>query len=285
MTGLTPISTKIGKIALIVPDLARASSFYRTVLGFQILEAGDEIQTLGAGLNAIVQLVNKPGAVHSPNSPGLYHFAILLPDRFSLARTLYQLVECNYSLQGASDHGVSEALYLADPDGNGIELYCDRPDPMWPREPDGTLSMTTQALNLDRLLFELKGKLKPWLGIDPRTVVGHVHLQVNDIKAATDFYTKIIGMDLQQTYGSQAAFFSNGGYHHHIGVNTWHSYGADPTVEGAAGLAYFELKLPGSHTIQGIIERAAASGIHIDETDGGWIIRDPSGNRVLLSTE
>jgi catechol 2,3-dioxygenase len=282
MGNINLTTLRIGQVGLYVPELERMSDFYRSVLGLSIIEENSDYLVLGAGSNALVRLILKPGSRHYPNAPGLYHFAILLPERFSLARLLYHMVEKNHAIQGASDHGVSEALYLGDPFGNGIELYRDRPENEWPREPDGSLGMTTQALNLDRLLFELKGRLEPWRGIDPKTVVGHVHLQVSDVQKAIDFYQNVVGLELQQTYGSQAAFLSAGGYHHHVGVNTWHSRGESPSPADAAGIAFYELIIPEEQTILAILKNAKETGITTEELDLGFLIRDPSGNGILL---
>ena len=282
MNVTLPQGTKIGAVALNVPDLSRAVDFYQNIIGLGLMEQSEGITTLGIDDHALVRLIEKSGSRRYPNSPGLYHFAILLPDRFSLARLLYQLVERNYPLQGASDHGVSEALYLTDPFGNGIELYRDRPEEEWPREKDGTLGMVTKPLNLDRLLFELKGRLEPWVGIAPQTRIGHVHLQVSDIPVTVAFYTKIIGLELQQMYGSQAAFLSAGGYHHHVGVNTWHSLGAEAAPVGSAGLSYYELLIPGQDALDALISRVEGAGLRLTESNGGRLVKDPAGNDVLI---
>ncbi len=282
MNELLPRKTNIGAVALIVPDLSRAVDFYLNIIGLRLIDQADGSRTLGGGDRALVRLIEKPGSRRYPNSPGLYHFAILLPDRFSLARLLYQLVERNYPLQGASDHGVSEALYLTDPLGNGIELYRDRPEEEWPRENDGTLGMVTRPLNLDRLLFELKGRLERWEGIAPQTRIGHIHLQVRDIPDTVAFYTKIIGLELQQMYGSQAAFLSAGGYHHHVGVNTWHSLGAEPAPVDSAGLSYYELSIPTKDALDALIGRIEAAGLRMEEINGDRLVKDPSGNGIRI---
>lgn len=277
--------TRIGAVALAVTDLERAARFYTSFLGMTELPAADGWRSFGAGGKALVRLSAASGAPLNPRLPGLFHMAIRMPGRFELARILYQLAEANYGLQGASDHGVSEALYLADPLGNGIELYRDRPVSEWPRDETGELAMVTDPLNLERLLFELKGKLEDWRGIDPGTRMGHVHLQVSDIPPAEQFYTQVLGLDLVQRYGSQAAFISAGGYHHHIGMNTWNSRGSAPAATDAAGLRYFELLLPNAAALAEVVSRVGDAAISMQDFDGGKLVRDPSGNGVLLKAE
>lgn len=283
MSVVLPGQTHIGAVALTVKDLTRTTKFFEQILGLSRLDGAGQGETiLGAGATPIFRLVEKEDAQPYPDRPGLYHTAILLPSRFALARVLYNLVERGYALQGAADHGVSEALYLADPEDNGIELYRDRPRSEWPRDERGELKMTTDPLNLDQLVFELKGKLEPWTGIDPLTRVGHVHLQVSAIPEAEKFYTQVIGLKLKQRYGSQATFLSAGGYHHHIGINTWQSRGAQPAPAGAAGLRYFEILIPGQDELAGIVARAHAAELPIEGFENGWLLRDPSGNGVVV---
>ncbi|HBA91024.1 MAG TPA: glyoxalase [Anaerolineaceae bacterium] len=279
-------AARIGAVALAVSDFDQVARFYTNHLGLkEMSNAATPWHTFGAGEHSLVRLITATGAPLNPRIPGLFHMAILMPGRFELARTLYQLAESNYHLQGASDHGVSEALYLADPLGNGIEIYSDRPQSEWPRDEQGNIDMVTQALNLDRLLFELKGKVEPWKGIDPRTRIGHVHLQVNDIPAAEHFYTQVIGLELQQRYGSQASFLSAGGYHHHVGINTWNSRGSTPAPDDAAGLRYFELLLPDAAALGEVTARIEAAELPMSQQYGGVLVKDPSGNGVLLLVE
>lgn len=276
----------IGAVALAVTDLERAARFYTHTLGLQELTpVSNGWRSFGAGDQALVRLTAATGAPLDPRLPGLFHMAIRLPGRFELARVLYQLAETGYNLQGASDHGVSEALYLADPLGNGIELYTDRNQAEWPRDEQGELVMVTQGLNLDRLLFELKGKLEAWQGIDKRTVMGHVHLQVNEIATAEHFYSQVIGLELQQRYGRQASFLSAGGYHHHVGINTWNSNNAPMAAEDAAGLRYFELLLPDAAALAEVTARVEAAGLPLTALDGGQLVKDPSGNGLYLKVE
>ena len=283
MSALLPDQTHIGLVALTVQDLIGTARFYEGMLGMRRLSGGGEGEiVLGAGETPIFRLLENTNAQTYPDRPGLYHTAILLPSRFALARVLYNLVERGYALQGAADHGVSEALYLADPEGNGIELYRDRPLSEWPRDEGGELKMVTDPLNLDQLVLELKGRLEPWTGIDPLTRVGHVHLQVSSVPPAEKFYTDVIGLELQQRYGSQAAFLSAGGYHHHVGINSWQSRGAQPAPVNSAGLRYFEILIPGRDAVAAVVTRAHAAEIAPEGIDGGWMMRDPAGNGVVI---
>ncbi len=283
MSAILPEQTHIGAVALTVKDLTQIARFYEQMLGLTRLDgAGQGEIVLGAGTTPIFRLVEKPGAQSYPDRPGLYHTAILLPSRFALARVLYNLAERGYALQGAADHGVSEALYLADPEDNGIELYRDRSRGEWPRDERGELKMATDPLNLDQLVLELKGKLEPWAGIDPLTHVGHVHLQVSAIPEAEKFYTQVIGLELQQRYGGQAAFLSAGGYHHNVGINTWQSRGAPQAPAGAAGLRYFEILIPGQDALAALVARAHADESSIEGFGDGWLLHDPSGNGVVV---
>lgn len=287
MTEKIAPATRIGEISLFVADLGRAVQFYQDGLGFRLLRQEGGQAALAAGDRPILTLVEKPGAQKLPEGPargatGLYHFAILLPDRRELARLLYHLADNGIRLQGASDHGVSEALYLADPDGNGIELYRDRRREEWPTDGIGRLRMVTDPLDIDDLIQELRRAATPWEGLPDGTVIGHVHLHVRDIKEAEQFYAQILGFDVMQRYGSGALFVSAGGYHHHIGLNTWAGVGAPPPPEDAVGLRWFEVLLPDDAALEATRARIEAAGVSYLAQDGGLLLRDPSHNAMLL---
>jgi catechol 2,3-dioxygenase len=214
---------------------------------------------------------------------GLYHFAILTPTRLALARSLRRLAEAQWPLSGASDHLVSEALYLDDPDGNGIEVYRDRPRDEWPRV-GGKIRMATDPLDFDGVIAELERDDQPWDGLQPETTIGHVHLHVADLRAAEAFYHGVLGFDIITNYGGSALFVSAGGYHHHLGLNTWAGVGAPPAPPDAAGLRRFAIALPDADALETVAARVRAAGIAAEQTEAGLTLRDPSQNGVLLTT-
>jgi catechol 2,3-dioxygenase len=209
----------------------------------------------------------------------LYHFAILVPSRADLARSLRRLVDTDSAMQGAADHGVSEALYLADPDGNGIEVYRDRPRAEWPYV-GGALAMGADRLDVDALLGESPGA--DGAGLAQGTTIGHVHLHVSRLPEAEHFYVDILGFALMQRYGPSALFVSAGGYHHHIGLNTWAGVGAPPPPPGAIGLRHFVVRLPDAHAASAVVDRLRAATVHFEETAGGVLVHDPAGNSMLF---
>jgi len=204
---------------------------------------------------------------------------VLVPSRGALAVALRQLAETRTPLAGASDHGVSEALYLSDPEGNGIEIYRDRPRDEWPWR-DGRLAMGTRRLALESLIAEAETGVTG--DLPEGTVIGHVHLRVADVAAAEVFYGDVLGFSLMQRYGDSASFVSAGGYHHHIAFNTWESLGASPAAPDSAGLDHFELLLPDETARAQVVERLAKRGSAIGATPLGPSIRDPSGNALVL---
>lgn len=234
----------------------------------------DGVLNLGAGGEPLVVLHELPGAPRQPRrSAGLYHFAILVPSRKALGAALMRLVQTQTRLQGASDHLVSDALYLADPDGNGIEIYRDRPRDQWTYT-GGEVDMATDPLDLQALLEDADGEAK----LDPQTVIGHVHLHVSGLPSSLDFYHGLLGFDLMLRFGPSALFLSAGGYHHHLGLNTWAGEGAPPAPKDAAGLDHFTVVLPDVQALTAVASRVGA------EPDGREIrLQDPSGNEVVLT--
>jgi catechol 2,3-dioxygenase len=281
----------IGPVHLTVADLQRSLAFYADTLGLEPFENGsDSVSLSPRGGAPVIRLTAVPGATPKPSrSTGLYHYAILLPSRRDLGLVLRRLFETRRAVQGASDHGVSEAVYLADPDGNGMEIYRDRPRDEWPIE-NGELSMVTEAFDADGVLDEVSGHDYQWEGLPPETRIGHVHLHVADLAQAERFYVDMLGFDLMQRYPPgpaatgrpSAAFLSYGGYHHHVGVNTWAGVGAPPPPSGAAGLRYFTLALPSADALQRMLAHLRQAGVTTEERDGGFLVRDPSQNGILL---
>ena len=285
---MTPLSihphTTIGPVYLTVSDLARSESFYRDILGFKTLSRQDDTLTLTAdGASPLLILKGQPGArPKSRHTTGLYHFAILVPSRTDLARSLRRLIDVRCPLQGASDHRVSEALYLADPDGNGIEIYRDRPRDAWAHQ-DGQVQMSIDPLNTEGLLAELKESDHSWNSLSPGTIIGHIHLHVADLRQAEAFYNGVLGFEIMLRYGPSALFLSAGGYHHHIGLNTWAGVGAPPPPPDAVGLRQFVVALPNRDELERVAERVRQAGIATEQTEDGILVRDPSQNGVLLA--
>jgi catechol 2,3-dioxygenase len=278
--------TNVGQAALTVADLGRSERFYSDVLGMRVLGRGDGALTLTADdATPLLELTERAGARPKPaRATGLYHFAVLVPSRLALARSLRRLAEMRYPLTGASDHLVSEALYLDDPDGNGIEIYRDRPRAEWPHA-GGQLQMAVDPLDVDGILGELEHDERPWNGLDPQTRMGHMHLHVANLRQAEEFYCGVLGFDVMVRYGPSALFVSAGGYHHHLGLNTWAGVGAPPPPEGSAGLRWFAIRLPNAGALDQVAARVQAAGLAAEPTDAGLLLRDPSGNGVVLASE
>ena len=283
-TAIHP-DTTVGAVRLTVSDLPRVRSFYERVLGL-VSDAQDDGRVVlhAPGGPALVELHADTGAPpRDPRSPGLFHLAVLMPDRQALAVALARLAQTRWPLDGASDHLVSEALYLSDPEGNGIEIYRDRPREQW-QMADGHLAMATLPLDLENLLAELEDPASVEPQSPPGTTMGHVHLQVSDLHAAEDFYSGLLGFDVMVRAYPGALFVSAGGYHHHLGLNTWHSAGSPPAAPGAAGLRSFEVLLPTAEELQRVLAQVHAAGIDAEPEADGNLVPDPFGNRVLLRT-
>ena len=269
----------VGAVHLRVSDLERSLAFYTEVLGLELRRRDGDTAWLGTGERTLVVLRALAGAAPRPRrSTGLYHFAVLVPDRIALGRALARLVAARWPLQGVADHGVSEALYLGDPDGLGIEIYRDRPRSDWPMR-DGALQMVTDPLDAQALLDEAVALGEIPARVEAETRMGHVHLQVRDLDEAERFWHGAVGFDVMQRWVPGALFVSSGGYHHHLGLNTWGVAGAPPTPETAPGLDYFELHVDGEATR----ERMESAGVALELNDGGWLARDPAGNGVRIT--
>jgi catechol 2,3-dioxygenase len=280
--------SSVGTVRLTVSDLARSSRFYEQAIGLSPTEHDDGTVSLGpAGGEPLVELRGDGSApALDRRATGLFHLAVLLPTRADLALALIRLGRARWPLDGASDHLVSEALYLSDPDGNGIEIYRDRPRSDWQRT-DGQLQMATLPLDLDDVLGAAMtpgaGAPHPPASMPDGTTIGHVHLQVADLADSEAFYSGVLGLDVTVRGYPGALFVSAGGYHHHIGLNTWHSAGAPPPPAGSVGLRSFELLLPDARELEAVLSRVRAAGLPVDDAPrAGALVRDPSGNGVLL---
>lgn len=274
----------MGPVHLTVSDLARSLEFYRSALGLDVLDEGKGRAVLGAGKTELLVLLEQPGAPPADGHTGLFHFALLLPDRVSLARFLAHAARERVPLQGLSDHDVSEAIYLGDPDHHGIEVYADRPRERW--EGEVAQRLTTLPLDTDDLFAELEDPAtEPFDGLPDGTTMGHVHLRVADIPATLGFYRDLLGFGLMAEYGDQAAFLAAGGYHHHLGANTWQSLGAPPPPPGSAALRHATIVLPGQADRDRLLALVEEAGQHVEETDDGPLVRDPSGNGLVLAAD
>jgi catechol 2,3-dioxygenase len=265
----------IGAVHLTISDLDRSVDFYQTQVGLTLHRRDEQVARLGAGGDDLLVLTECESAPRVRGATGLYHFAILVPGRADLGDALRRLVTTHTVLQGAADHGVSEALYLADPDGNGIEIYRDRPRAEWPFV-NGQLRMGADPIDVDDLLAG---------GGDARalprgTVIGHVHLHVSRLDDTHRFYVDVVGFDLMQRYGPSALFVAAGGYHHHIGLNTWAGVGAPPPPRGAIGLRHFDVVLPNGDARGAIERRLRTAGLALDARSDRLIVRDPSANEI-----
>jgi catechol 2,3-dioxygenase len=275
-------STSIGGVHLTIADLARSVRYYEANLGFTVHRQDDRTAWLGAGGPDLLILHEDKQAPRVHGTTGLYHFAILVPSRADLAQSLRRLAATRTAMQGAADHGVSESLYLADPDGNGIEIYRDRPREQWPF-PNGRLRMVTDPLAFDGLLAEPAPSRDA--DVLPRgTTIGHVHLRVANVEASERFYVGVLGFELTQRFGPGALFVAAGGYHHHLGLNTWESAGAPAPPPGSIGLRLFEVLLPDDGAVRDVSKRIEGAAIPTERVANGLLLGDPSGNRVLLRT-
>jgi catechol 2,3-dioxygenase len=284
-TSSLAAATTVATVALTVSGLDRSRAFYENVLGLTALELNDRADlALGvADEPALVTLRGDRGARPlDPRATGLFHLAVLTPSRRELAYSLARLARTRWPLSGASDHLVSEALYLNDPDGNGIEIYRDRKRSEWRTDENGQLAMATLRLDLQSLAEELTDAPPLPDSLSAGTRIGHVHLQVADLAAAEDFYRGVLGFDVTVRGYPGALFVSAGGYHHHIGLNTWNSAGAAPPAPGAVGLRSFDVRLPDRGELERVLARVSAAGLVADTFDGATVVRDPSGNAVLL---
>ena len=289
-TEATPVTqiapdTSVGTVRLTVTDLDRSRAFYERAIGLRPTELDDGTLALGAdGERPLIELRGDSAAPRlNRRAPGLYHLAILVPTRLDLAFALGRLAEARFPLDGASDHLVSEALYLSDPDGNGIEIYRDRPRAEWPRSGD-QLQMSTLPLGLDDVIGELRAATELQANVPSGTKIGHVHLQVSDLRDAEAFYHGVLGFDVMVRGYPGALFVSAGGYHHHIGLNTWHSAGGAPAPEGSVGLRSFEIELPDERALEAVLARIDAASISSTRRPDGALVRDPFGNGVVLRT-
>jgi catechol 2,3-dioxygenase len=282
-----PQATRLGPVRLEIADLARSLDFYTGTLGLRVVERDEERAVLAGQRDAsngvdtpLVELRERRGARPAPKRGllGLYHFAILLPDRASLGRFVRHLADTG-ARAGAGDHLVSEAFYLQDPDNLGIEVYADRPRSTWNRV-GRELVMATDPVDVAELVHAA-GEER-WEGMPAGTVMGHVHLHVGDIERAADFYSETLGFDRTVWSYPGALFMSAGGYHHHLGANTWAGAGARPAGEGDARLAEWTIELPDAASVQSVVERLEQAGYPAEHDGADVVTRDPWGTQLRL---
>lgn len=279
-SGRLPKQLSLGPVELTVSDLNRSLTFYQQVLGMAVLEQAGSHVVLGAGSRPLLRLTGRPDAQPSqPRSPGLYHFAVLLPSRSDLARWVQHAAATGLRV-GQSDHLVSEAFYLNDPDGHGIEVYRDRPRGEWQWNLD-QVRMASDPIDIPGLLAE-PGAQVPFAGLPDGTVMGHVHLRVTDLAATETFYREILGFDVVARWPG-ALFVSVGGYHHHFGLNTWESQNGRPAGEDTARLEGVHLTLPDAAAVAALGDRLQEFGLSVSRAGGALEVRDPSGNRLIFA--
>ena len=280
-----PATLRLGAVHLTVTDLDRSVAFYEEAIGLRSHRREGAVAAMGVGEEDLLVLHAEPGARRAGRHAGLYHYALLFPSREELARAALRLAATRTPVQGASDHGTHEAIYLPDPDGNGIELAADRPRKRWPRPLDYTGG--PHPLDLDGLLGAVAGE-EPRGEVGPGLVVGHVHLHVGDLDRGLGFYRNVLGFELMTFMPGAAAFVSAGGYHHHLGFNVWRGEGVPPVPEGRVGLRHWTVVLEEPGEVAAVRERAMAAGIEAEEGEGGgaggFLVRDPWDIAVRFGT-
>jgi catechol 2,3-dioxygenase len=280
-----PPTLRLGAVHLTVADLDRSIAFYEDDIGLRLHRRENSVAAMGVGEEDLILLYEEPEARRAGRHAGLYHYALLFPSREELAHAALRLAATRTPIQGASDHGTHEAIYLPDPDGNGIELAADRPRELWPRPLD--YSGGPQPLDLDGLLAAVAGE-EPRGVAGPGLAIGHVHLHVGDLERGLGFYRDVLGFELMAYMPGAAAFVAAGGYHHHLGFNVWRGEGVPPAPEGSVGLRHWTVVLEDPEQIAAVSQRVNASGISVEEREdggaGGLLVRDPWGIAVLFVT-
>ena len=277
--------TQMGLVSLAVADLDTSLRYYTQALGFALLEQQEGAATLGVPGTPLLFLIEEPGAKPFPHDrygyTGLYHFAILVPSRADLGRWLAHWMADGLPFPGQGDHLVSEAFYITDPDGNGIEVYRDRLRAEWPYV-NGQLQMAADPIDIAGVLGAAEQEGKPWTGMPVGTRLGHMHLQVADIAQAEAFYHGVLGFDIIVRMPT-ALFISAGGYHHHIGMNIWHSRGAGPAPAGVAGLRSFTIEMPSEAARAAVLDRVQAAGLPFRKSGDVAVVEDPWHNTIVFT--
>jgi catechol 2,3-dioxygenase len=281
-TAASHAPVHIGAVGMTVRDLDRLTAYYRDMLGLTVLERTGQAATLGVDGVPLLELIHRPDALpDDPREAGLYHTAFLMPTRADLARWILHAAKTRVPITGASDHDVSEAIYLDDPEGNGVEVYSDRPREKWRR--DGELIFQkTDPLDIDAIVGEIDQATATYPGAPGGLRIGHIHLRVGNIAKAEKFYQGALGLDLTRRR-TGATFLSSGGYHHHVAVNVWHSDGAGARDAKRAGLDWFAVEISDQPTMEQLKKRLAAAGVTIDTIPDGFTATDPWGTRIRFN--
>lgn len=269
----------VSELSLKVEDISRAKEFYQSTMGFKILKDSEkEVELTVNGKDVIITLLEPEDVKPKEDRrTGLYHIAILLPDNIQLGLFLKNIREKSYPIIGGSNHGVSNAIYLQDPDDNGIEVYADVDSSKWKRD-DKEVEMVTLPLDYDKLINDTGDK--DWTGASSDTIIGHIHLHVKDLEEADKFYMEGLGMDLTSKAGRSASFYSSKGYHHHIAANIWNGRGSMPLDENSVGMKYYTLSFPNEKLLKETFNRLKLQGYEAIEKDGDFFVADPSSNLI-----
>jgi catechol 2,3-dioxygenase len=267
-----PATLRLGAVHLTVTDLDRSVAFYEEAIGLRLHRRDGAVAAMGVGEEVLLVLHEEPTARRAGRHAGLYHYALLFPSREELAHAALRLAATQTPIQGASDHGTHEAIYLPDPNGNGIELAADRPREAWPKPLE--YAGGPHPLDLDGLLAAIAGE-EPRGGAGPGLVVGHVHLHVGDLKRGLAFYRDVLGFELMTFMPGAAAFVSAGGYHHHLGFNIWRGEGVPPDPAGRVGLRHWTVVLDDSEEVEAVRKRVRGAGIEVEDEGEGFLVRDP----------
>lgn len=277
--SLGPVYLKVNDFRVMIP-------FYENIIGLKMINKDENVATFSAnGRDPLLYLEEDKNAIKKPlRTTGLYHFALLLPTRKDLAVTLKHLIQSGYPLTGASDHLFSEAIYLSDPEGNGIEIYADRPRETWQRDEEGYIITTTNPLNVKNLLAE--GGDVSWDGLPEQTIMGHIHLHVSHLETSEKFYIHTLGFEKQfhpkMKSLFQGQFVSAGGYHHHIGFNIWMGEGAKQPPENSLGMKFYTIQIPNSQSLDQVLQTLEEQQITFKPFQNGYLVKDPSGNGIVL---
>lgn len=273
--------TTIGKVVLKVANIEKVTAFYSEIIGLTVLGENGNTASLGVADQTLLELQKVDNPMPLARKTGLFHVAFLLPSRKDLGNILYHYLETQAPLQGASDHGYSEALYLTDPEGNGIEVYHDKPRSEWDIRSNGDIIGITIEMNAEGVLAAADRKSASF---PEETTVGHVHLKVSDLLKTDDFYTNILGLTRTSDFGAQAKFFAAGDYHHHIGSNIWMGNNIPAMEENDLGLAYYTFVVPNQTAFDQLKEQLNATATRFDaETNQSLSLNDPNG--ILIRIE